>query len=112
MSCVSDAEHFPVSLIALMQVSIKLEKNIYQPEIPMVDLQAKSKLSLLLQTAKRLLLAFGGENVEQAKNPPLVSFELSATEPRTGRNILFQLGVALRKARGVQASRSLASPPG
>jgi len=38
----------------------------------MADLQKKGKLLLFLQTAKRLLFMFGGDSMEQAKNPPLV----------------------------------------
>lgn len=72
MSCVSDAEQLPFSLIPLIQVSVLNQtKNIYQPEIPIADLKAKSKLLLFLQTAKRFLV-FDGEGVVQAKNPPLV----------------------------------------
>lgn len=72
MSCVSDAEQLPFSLIPLIQVSVLNQtKNIYQPAIPIADLKAKSKLLLFLQTAKSLLV-FGGERVAQAKTPPLV----------------------------------------
>lgn len=72
MSCVSDAEQLPFSLIPLIQVSVLNQtKNIYQPKIAIANLKAKSKLLLFLQTAKSLLV-FGGEGVAQAKNPPLV----------------------------------------
>lgn len=114
MSRVSDADaHSALILINCLDSGLRIKsgKNIYQPEIPMADLQAKSKLLLFLQTAKILLLVFGGENVEQAKTPPLLSFELSASETRTGRDILFQLRVTLRKARGLKASSPLAPPP-
>ena len=65
----------------------------------MADLQKKGKLLLFLQTAKRLLFMFGGDSMEQAKNPPLVWFECNATETRARRNILFQLREALKKSK-------------
>lgn len=54
---------------------IKSYKNINQLQIPTADLSILANSSL--QTPKRFVLVWGGENVEQAKTPPLMSFELS-----------------------------------